>query len=211
MVKNCLMKLGLSWMLKHKERYVLSWISFGLISMFLIFVYSIAVGITSQVKDYASAFPEGSVSVDRMNEIASQYSIAGTVIASVFVVVCMVSLINSLLITIGENSAFMELFRLLGLPRNDYMFMTCFVSSIQGLIGGLLGVLFAFLLTEPAYRIVKSLDLKGTDILKELRIDPRSCVITLGICVLVSVISGLAAFRLSSGAKADAVADAELI
>ena len=83
MVKNCLMKLGLSWMLKHKERYVLSWISFGLISMFLIFVYSIAVGITSQVKDYASAFPEGSVSVDRMNEIASQYSIAGTVIASV--------------------------------------------------------------------------------------------------------------------------------
>ena len=127
MVKSCLMKLGLSWMLKHKERYVLSWISFAIISMFLIFVYSIADGITSRVKDYGSAFSEESISVDRMNEIASQYSIAGTVIASIFVIVCMVSLINSLLVTIGENSAFMDLFRLLGLSGNDYMFMTCFI------------------------------------------------------------------------------------
>lgn len=211
MVKSCLMKLGLSWMLKHKERYVLSWISFAIISMFLIFVYSIADGITSRVKDYGSAFSEESISVDRMNEIASQYSIAGTVIASIFVIVCMVSLINSLLVTIGENSAFMDLFRLLGLSGNDYMFMTCFISAVQGLIGGLLGVLFAYLLTDPAYRIVKRLDLKGTDILSELRIDQRSCILTLGICVLVSVITGLAAFRLSSNAKADAVADAELI
>lgn len=211
MVKRCLMKLGLSWMLRHKERYILSWISFAIISMFLIFVYSISSGITSQVRDYGSAFSEESVSVDRMNEIASQYSVAGTVIASVFVIVCMVSLINSLLVTIGENSAFMELFRLLGLSRKDYMFMTCFVSLMQGLIGGTFGVLLSYCLTDPVYRIVKIMDLKGTDILSGLRIDPRSCVLTLAICVLVSVITGLAAFRLSSNVKADAVADTELI
>ena len=52
MVKRCLMKLSLSWILRHKERYVLSWISFAIISLFLIFVYSLAGGITSQVQDY---------------------------------------------------------------------------------------------------------------------------------------------------------------
>lgn len=396
MVKRCLMKLSLSWILRHKERYVLSWISFAIISLFLIFVYSLAGGITSQVEDYvkndhtsnqinirniriteegpdagldtdqvvslakelgvqgvralrteeakiaslegkegdyrkASAvkyyapwglmlandytdatssigqieglkdgqaivseeflrqsgseekdivgktirmsdgneytisglvkdLPQGSflnsymvfladekmedtvdfatfdfseetdikskikviedygysystnsISADRMNEIASQYSLAGTIISVVFIVVCMVSLINSLLVTIGENAAFMELFRLLGLTGKDYMFMTCFTAGIQGLIGGISGVLLAYITTGSLYKLVRNLNLKGMDIIKDLQVTPKSCVMTLLICVVVSVLTGLAAFKLSSKVKADTIADSELI
>lgn len=396
MVKRCLMKLSLSWILRHKERYVLSWISFAIISLFLIFVYSLAGGITSQVQDYVKNdhtsnqinirniriteegldndlttdrvtslakelgvqgvralkneearissvdgksgeyqkvpvvkyyspwglmlandytdvtsssgtiaglnegqaivsedflqqtgttekdilgktirmtdgneytvsglvkdLPQGSflntfavfladekmtdnvdyvtfdfsdetdirsrikviedygysystnsISADRMNEIASQYSLAGTVIAIVFIIVCMVSLINSLLVTIGENAAFMELFRLLGLTGKDYMFMTCITAGIQGLIGGILGVILAYVTTGSLYKIVRNLNLKGMDILKDLQVTPKSCVMTLLICVVVSVLTGLAAFKLSSKVKADTIADSELI
>ena len=396
MVKRCLMKLSLSWILRHKERYVLSWISFAIISLFLIFVYSLAGGITSQVQDYVKNdhtsnqinirniriteegldndlttdrvtslakelgvqgvralkneearissvdgksgeyqkvpvvkyyspwglmlandytdvtsssgtiaglnegqaivsedflqqtgttendilgktirmtdgneytvsglvkdLPQGSflntyavfladekmtdnvdyvtfdfsdetdirsrikviedygysystnsISADRMNEIASQYSLAGTVIAIVFIIVCMVSLINSLLVTIGENAAFMELFRLLGLTGKDYMFMTCITAGIQGLIGGILGVILAYVTTGSLYKIVRNLNLKGMDILKDLQVTPKSCVMTLLICVVVSVFTGLAAFKLSSKVTADTIADSELI
>lgn len=396
MVKRCLMKLSLSWILRHKERYVLSWISFAIISLFLIFVYSLAGGITSQVQDYVKNdhtsnqinirniriteegldndlttdrvtslakelgvqgvralkneeariysvdgksgeyqkvtvvkyyspwglmlandytdvtsssgtiaglnegqaivsedflqqtgttekdilgktirmtdgneytvsglvkdLPQGSflntyavfladekmtdnvdyvtfdfsdetdirsrikviedygysystnsISADRMNEIASQYSLAGTVIAIVFIIVCMVSLINSLLVTIGENAAFMELFRLLGLTGKDYMFMTCITAGIQGLIGGILGVILAYVTTGSFYKIVRNLNLKGMDILKDLQVTPKSCVMTLLICVVVSVLTGLAAFKLSSKVTADTIADSELI
>lgn len=396
MVKRCLMKLSLSWILRHKERYVLSWISFAIISLFLIFVYSLAGGITSQVQDYVKNdhtsnqinirniriteegldndlttdrvtslakelgvqgvralkneearissvdgksgeyqkvpvvkyyspwglmlandytdvtsssgtiaglnegqaivsedflqqtgttekdilgktirmtdgneytvsglvkdLPQGSflntyavfladekmtdnvdyvtfdfsdetdirsrikviedygysystnsISADRMNEIASQYSLAGTVIAIVFIIVCMVSLINSLLVTIGENAAFMELFRLLGLTGKDYMFMTCITAGIQGLIGGILGVILAYVTTGSLYKIVRNLNLKGMDILKDLQVTPKSCVMTLLICVVVSVLTGLAAFKLSSKVTADTIADSELI
>lgn len=396
MVKRCLMKLSLSWILRHKERYVLSWISFAIISMFLIFVYSLAGGISSQVQDYVKNdhtsnqinirniriteegldndlttdrvtslakelgvqgvralkneearissvdgkngeyqkvpvvkyyspwglmlandytdvtsssgtiaglnegqaivsedflqqtgttekdilgktirmtdgneytvsglvkdLPQGSflntyavfladekmtdnvdyvtfdfsdetdirsrikviedygysystnsISADRMNEIASQYSLAGTVIAIVFIIVCMVSLINSLLVTIGENAAFMELFRLLGLTGKDYMFMTCITAGIQGLIGGILGVILAYVTTGSLYKIVRNLNLKGMDILKDLQVTPKSCVMTLLICVVVSVLTGLAAFKLSSKVTADTIADSELI
>ena len=396
MVKRCLMKLSLSWILRHKERYVLSWISFAIISLFLIFVYSLAGGITSQVQDYVKNdhtsnqinirniriteegldndlttdrvtslakelgvqgvralkneearissvdgksgeyqkvpvvkyyspwglmlandytdvtssigtiaglnegqaivsedflqqtgttekdilgktirmtdgneytvsglvkdLPQGSflntyavfladekmtdnvdyvtfdfsdetdirsrikviedygysystnsISADRMNEIASQYSLAGTVIAIVFIIVCMVSLINSLLVTIGENAAFMELFRLLGLTGKDYMFMTCITAGIQGLIGGILGVILAYVTTGSLYKIVRNLNLKGMDVLKDLQVTPKSCVMTLLICVVVSVLTGLAAFKLSSKVTADTIADSELI
>ena len=379
MVKRCLMKLSLSWILRHKERYVLSWISFAIISLFLIFVYSLAGGITSQVEDYVKNdhtsnqinirniriteegpdagldtdqvvslakelgvqgvralrteeaqiaslegkegdyrkvsavkyyapwglmlandytdstssigqieglkdgqaivseeflrqsgseekdivgktirmsdgneytisglvkdLPQGSflnsymvfladekmedtvdfatfdfseetdikskikviedygysystnsISADRMNEIASQYSLAGTIISVVFIVVCMVSLINSLLVTIGEN-----------------MFMTCFTAGIQGLIGGISGVLLAYITTGSLYKLVRNLNLKGMDIIKDLQVTPKSCVMTLLICVVVSVLTGLAAFKLSSKVKADTIADSELI
>ena len=105
----------------------------------------------------------------------------------------------------------MELFRLLGLTGKDYMFMTCITAGIQGLLGGILGVILAYVTTGSLYKIVRNLNLKGMDILKDLQVTPKSCVMTLLICVVVSVLTGLAAFKLSSKVKADTIADSELI
>lgn len=181
---------------------------------YVTFDFSDETDIRSRIKvieDYGYSYSTNSISADRMNEIASQYSLAGTVIAIVFIIVCMVSLINSLLVTIGENAAFMELFRLLGLTGKDYMFMTCITAGIQGLIGGILGVILAYVTTGSLYKIVRNLNLKGMDILKDLQVTPKSCVMTLLICVVVSVLTGLAAFKLSSKVTADTIADSELI
>ncbi|MBP5186740.1 MAG: ABC transporter permease [Clostridiales bacterium] len=181
---------------------------------YVTFDFSDETDIRSRIKvieDYGYSYSTNSISADRMNEIASQYSLAGTVIAIVFIIVCMVSLINSLLVTIGENAAFMELFRLLGLTGKDYMFMTCITAGIQGLLGGILGVILAYVTTGSLYKIVRNLNLKGMDILKDLQVTPKSCVMTLLICVVVSVLTGLAAFKLSSKVKADTIADSELI
>ena len=181
---------------------------------FVTFDFSDETDIRSKIKvveDYGYSYSTNSISADRMNEIASQYTLMGTIISVVFIIVCMVSLINSLLVTIGENAAFMELFRLLGLTGKDYMFMTCFTAGIQGLIGGIFGVLLAYITTGSIYKLVKNLNLKGMDIIKDLQVTPKSCVMTLLICVLVSVVTGLAAFKLSSKVKADTIADSELI
>ena len=211
MVKCCLMKLSLSWIVKHKQRYVLSWISFAVISLFLVFVYSLAGGLTSSVTEYVQTDPTAVISADRMKEIASQYSLTGTVIAALFVSVCMVSLVNSLLVTIGENAAFMELFRVMGLRKSDYRFMTCFTAGVQGLIGGTLGILLSLFLTGPVFQIVRKTDLKGMDILTDLHVSLFACFLTLLICVGVAILTGLAASKLSGNVSAEQVADNELI
>lgn len=163
------------------------------------------------IEDSGYSYSTNSLNVNRMKDIASQYVLVGSIIGIVFVIICLLCLINSLLITINENAAFMDLFRLLGLSKKNYMFMTCFTSGVQGLVGGGIGVFFSVLLSGPIFKYVKNIGLIGTDILSNVSVAWEPCLFTLLFCILVSSITGLLAFSFSSRISAETIADNELI
>lgn len=163
------------------------------------------------IEDSGYSYSTNSLNVNRMKDIASQYILVGSIIGVVFVIICLLCLINSLLITINENAAFMDLFRLLGLSKNNYMFMTCFTSGVQGLIGGGIGVAFSVLLTGPIFKYAKNIGLIGTDILSDVSVTWESCVFTFLICILVSSVTGLFALAFASRISAETIADNELV
>ncbi|MBO7564111.1 MAG: hypothetical protein J6T40_04580 [Clostridiales bacterium] len=163
------------------------------------------------IEDAGYSYSTNSINVDRMKDIAAQYVIVGSIIGTVFVVICLICLVNSLLITINENAAFMDLLKLLGLSRGNYMFMTCFTSGMQGFIGSGIGVIFAVLLSGPLYKYVRKIGLIGTDMLTGVSVKLESCLLIICICILVSSVTGLMALFLTSRISAEAIADNELI
>lgn len=164
-----------------------------------------------KVESLGYSYSTNTVHAERMNEIASQYVIIGSVISALFTIICIICLVNSLLVTINENAAFMSLFRLLGLTKSNYRFMTCFTSGVQGVIGGVLGILLSFLCSKFAFQLAKSIGLTGLDIVSDFRINGSACLLTMAVCIAVSVLTGWLAYLLSFEKRAEAIADNELL
>lgn len=163
------------------------------------------------LRDKGYACGTNSVNAEKMNEVAEQYTWMGTLIGGLLAAICILCLVNSLLVTLGENAAFMELFRLMGLTKGNYVFMTCFTAGVQGIIGGGLGVGCAFLLCGPIFQWLKVRGLSGMEILSHVQVSTMACVASVGICLAVSVITGMIALRLLPKADAETVADNELL
>lgn len=76
MVEFYLIKLAHKWILRHKLRYALSWISFALVSVVLISIYSIGINIQDGIKSQMKVSPQNyQISIKNLKQSESDAAI----------------------------------------------------------------------------------------------------------------------------------------
>lgn len=163
------------------------------------------------VDDSGYVYTTTLINTERMEVVSNSYEKICTFIGVILIFICMMCLVNSMMITINENSAFMELFRLMGLTIGNYRFFTCFLCMIQGAIGGIIGVLAAVIAKNGLFHILEYLELEGLSIVENFQIDSKICVLVLLADIIVSVVIGVLSFNISMKNSAESIADEELI
>lgn len=167
--------------------------------------------VNENVAKYEYPFSSSAVNTEKLHALVTAYLKIGSVLGLVMISISAMSLINSTIITINENAAFMNLFRLMGLTKANSQFLFSFITTVQGVIGGLLGLAFSLVAQNQIVSLVESFNITLYNTSDGFKTDPVSCVIVMGICIAVSILTGVISLFISSKSTSVISADCELV
>lgn len=125
---------------------------------------------------------------DMMQSIKNSITIIGSIIGVFMLTLASFGLANSVMVTINENLPFISLLRIIGLRKGQYAFIVIYMAAVQGLVGGMLGSIGAYVFQLQIPLLINMLKLNMSYLLGDFSISFSACLLVIVLCVIVSAL-----------------------
>ncbi|MBP3610101.1 MAG: hypothetical protein J6J42_07190 [Lachnospiraceae bacterium] len=168
--------------------------------------------IKERVTSFGYPYSTAEINAEKVQLLANKYSSIGSFLGIAMAIISAMSLMNSVIITINENAAFMNMFRLMGLTAANHRFLICFITAVQGAIGGMAGFLFSCFAQRQLGNLIESFNLVVyEEFALNFKVDIKVSLFVMLMCIMVSVAAGAVSFVISSKESTVIAADNELV